>query len=92
MMQLTVKDAGAFAVLTLQGELHAGHAGELKDCLRRLLGYVGRLIVNCEKVTGVDAACLRILCSAYRVSQNLQKEFSVAGHSPELFREAVKTS
>ncbi len=92
MLQLAVQDAGRLAVLTLKGDLKRDQADELKAHLRRSLDYVGRIIINCEKVTGVDTICLHILCSAYRLSQTLHKEFSLAGHRPEIFRQAVKVS
>ncbi len=92
MLQLAVQDAGHLAVLTLRGELKQNHADELKAHLRRSLDYVGRIVVNCEKVTGVDLACLQVLCSAYRFSQALHKEFSFVGHRPELFLQAVRRS
>jgi len=91
-MQLSVKDAGSLAVLTLRGELKDSHADELKTCLRRVLDYVNRLIVNCEGVTRVDASCLNILCSAYRMSQLMRKGFVLAGHQPRLFMQAVKAT
>jgi hypothetical protein len=50
-----MQEAGSLAVLTLEGELGRRHVDELKDCLRRSLDRANRLIVSCEKVTGVAA-------------------------------------
>ncbi len=80
-MQLTVH-ADSLAVLFLQGELARGHADELRSCLHRSLDRVDRLIVSCEQLTCIDDACLKILCSAYRMSLALHKEFTLAGHPP----------
>ncbi len=79
MMQLTVH-ADSLAVLFLQGKLDRSHADELRAFLRRSLDCVNRLIVSSEQVTGVDDACLKVLCNAYRMSQTLHKEFTLAGH------------
>ncbi len=92
MMHLIVKESGTLGVLTLQGELAQNQADELKLFLRRALDYVGGIIVDCEKVTRVDPACLQIICSAYRQSQMLRKNFELAGHRQDLFRDAAKVS
>lgn len=92
MMQLTIQDAGSLAVLTLQGKLGRRHVDELKACLRRSLDRANRLIVSCEKVTGVDVACLQALCLAHRSFTLLQKSLTVAGAQPYIFSNAVRTS
>ncbi len=92
MMQLTVQDAGSLAVLTLQGELGQRHVDELKACLRRSLECASRLIVSCEKITGVDVACLQAICLAHRSFALLQKSLTVAGARPGVFSNAVRTS
>lgn len=92
MMQLTVQDAGSLAVLTLEGELGRRHADELKTYFRRSLDRASRLIVSCEKVTGVDVACLQALCLAHRSFTLLQKSLTVAGARPGIFSNAVRTS
>lgn len=91
-MHLTVKESGTLGVLTLKGELTQHHADELKIFLRRALDYVGRVVVDCEKVIAVDPACLQVICSAYRQSQMLRKHFALAGHRQDLFLDAAKAS
>ncbi len=91
-MHLTVKESGSLGVLTLDGELTQKRADELKICLKQGLDYVGRLVVDCKNVTAVDPVCLQIICSAYRQSQKLQKDFALAGHRYDLFLSAARAS
>jgi anti-anti-sigma regulatory factor len=89
MIQLSVRDFGTLVVLTLRGSLSEIHAGELRANLLRGLGYAGRLIVNCEQVASLDMNCLKLLCTAYRVSHTLKKDFVLAGNRIDLFRKAA---
>ncbi len=89
MMQLTMQNAGALGVLTLHGRLSRLNAEELRARLISSLDCVDRLIVNCDQVTAVDMTCLQLLCTAYRVSQLMNKDFIIAGDRGALFRKAV---
>lgn len=89
-MYLDMKNSGTVSVLTLPGNLSDHYAETLKMYLRRSLDCTGRLIVDCGKVTSVDPDCLKILCSAYRLSRTMRKGFVVAGQRPGLFLKAVK--
>jgi len=91
-MYLDIKDAGTVAVLKLPVNLNTHYSEMLKIYLRRSLDSTGRLIVDCEQVTAVDPDCLKILCSAYRLSRTLRKDFVVAGQRSELFLKAVKAA
>ena len=91
-MHLDVKNAGAVSVLTLPGKLTGQYAETLKMYLRHSLDCTGRLIVDCGQVTAVDPDCLKILCSAFRLSRSMRKDFVVAGQQPDLFLNAVKTT
>jgi anti-anti-sigma regulatory factor len=89
MIHLTVQNSGTLGVLTLKGSLSEPQAGELRTHLARGIDRVSRLIVNCEQVTSLDMACLKLLCTAYRVSHVLKKEFALAGDRTALFRRAT---
>jgi anti-anti-sigma regulatory factor len=92
MIHLTVRNSGTLGILTLQGSLVGPQAGELRTHLARSLDRVSRLIVNCEQVTFIDMICLKLLCTAYRVSHVLKKDFVLAGDLTALFRRAVEAA
>ncbi len=89
MMQLTVQDSGTLGILTLRGTFTRIHAGELRAQLTRGINRANRLIVNCEQVESFDLSCLKLLCSAYRVSYILNKGFILAGGRAALLRGAA---
>lgn len=89
-LHLQIRNAGMLSVLTLPGHLKDRHAEVLKIFLRRSLDQDGRLIVDCGNVSAIEPECLRILCSAYRLSRAMHKDFVVAGHQPDLFLKAVR--
>jgi anti-anti-sigma regulatory factor len=92
MIHLTVQNSGTLGILTLQGSFFGSQAGELRTHLARGLDRVNRLIVNCEQVTSLDMICLRLLCTAYRISHVLKKDFAFAGDRTALFRRAVEAA
>jgi len=92
MMQLSVRDSGTLGILTLRGKFSRFHAIELQTHLTRGINRANRLIVNCEQVTSLDMTCLRLLCTAYRVSYVLNKGFVLAGDRAALFRLAAGES
>ncbi len=91
MMQLSVRDSGTLGILTLRGRFSRIHAVELQTHLTRGLNRTNRLIVNCEQVASFDMTCLRLLCTAYRVSLILNKGFVLAGDCASLFRHAARS-
>lgn len=91
MMHLTVTDSGTLGILTLRGSLAEHHAGELQRHLTGGLDRSNRLIVNCERVASIDMTCLKLLCTAYRVSRMLKKDFAVIGDRATLFHRATET-
>jgi len=92
MIHLTVRNSGTLGILTLQGSLSGPQAEELRTHLVRGFDRVDRLIVNCEQVTSIDMGCLKLLCTAYRVSHVLKKDFALAGDRTALFRRAAKAA
>ena len=89
MMHLTVRDSGTLGILTLRGHFSELHAEELRANLTRGLNRPNRLIVNCERVASLDITCLKLLCSAYRLSHILKKDFVLAGDRAALFQRAA---
>jgi len=92
MMYLVVRNSGQTGELRLHGSLADQEAEELKLYLQRALHYVTDLTVDCSDVTGVDTACLQLLCSAYRMSRRQFRKFTPRGHRPGIFLEAAKAA
>jgi anti-anti-sigma regulatory factor len=92
MMHLSVKDSGALAILTLRGDISENNIDELRAHLALALDRVNRLIVNCEQVASMDMKCIKQLCTAYRVSRMLKKDFSLAGDPKDLFRSVEEST
>ncbi len=92
MIHLAVRNSGTLGILTLQGSLSEFQAGELRTHLARVLDRVDRLIVNCEQVTSIDMSCLKLLCTAFRVSHELRKDFALAGDRTALFHRAAEAA
>jgi len=86
MIHLTVRNSGTLGILTLRGNLSGLHAVDLREHLLRCLDRASRVIVNCEQVTSIDMACLKLLCTAYRLSCTMKKDFALAGDSTHVFR------
>jgi anti-anti-sigma regulatory factor len=89
MMYLIVRNSGQTGELRLQGALAGREAEELKLYLHQALHYVNDLTVDCSSVTGIDTACMQLLCSAYRMSRQQLKNFTPKGHAREVFLRAV---
>ncbi len=89
MIQLIVQDSGTLGILTLRGNISRIHSGELRTQLIRGINRVNRLIVNCEQVASLDFSCLKLLCTAYRVSHIMNKGFILAGDRAALLRKAA---
>ncbi len=87
-MQFMIRDSGTLGVLTLRGIFSAAQASELRAYLTRGLNRTNRLIVNCDHTASLDLTCLRLLCTAYRVSRVMNKGFILAGDRAALFRSA----
>jgi len=64
-------------------------AEELKQHLHQAMGCMTDLTVDCSEVTGIDAACLRLLCSTYRMSRQQSGNFTPKGHAREVFLKAA---
>jgi len=92
MMYLVVRNSGQSGELRLQGSLADREVEELKLYLQRALHYVTDLTIDCSDVTGVDAACLQLLCSAYRMSRQQLRGFTPRGHARKVFLQAAQAA
>lgn len=92
MMFLIVKNSGQAGELRLQGVLADRDAEELKQYLHLAMLYVNDLTIDCSAVTGIDASCLQLLCSAYRMSLQQFGKFTPKGHAREVFLQAARAA
>jgi anti-anti-sigma regulatory factor len=92
MLPLATVNFQTLGILTLHGSLGERNVEDLRSRLISGLDCVDRLIVSCDQVTAVDMNCLQLLCTAYRVSQTMNKDFIIAGDRRSLFRKAVATT
>ena len=77
-------------VITLEGPLTIQQAGDLKDTLLHSLNTMKQIVLNLEKVTELDVACLQILCSAYRTAVTRDKSMVLAGRLPDAINKVVE--
>lgn len=92
MMFLIVRNSGQTGELRLQGVLADRDAEELKQYLHQAMRYVNDLTVDCSAITGLDASCLQLLCSAYRMSLQQFRKFTPKGHAREVFLQAAQAA
>jgi anti-anti-sigma regulatory factor len=86
MVDMSMTYTGTGGLLTIRGRLHESSANDLRTYLLNGINHARRLVVNCEKVESVDIGCLKMLCTAYRVSRRLKKDFSLIGDRAALVR------
>ena len=89
MTQITLELAGDTAILTLAGEMTIQRATLLKGKLQEALSKAHHLVLNLERVTGMDLSALQLLCSVHRTLLTDGKSLSLAGAMPESIRETI---
>lgn len=92
MIHLSVMDSGNLGIVTVQGSITGPVVEELRAHLTRALRAVNRVVLNVENITGVDLACLQLLCSAHRSALQANKSVTVAGIRAEIFNRTVRTA
>jgi anti-anti-sigma regulatory factor len=92
MMHLIVRNSGQTGELRLQGALADCESGELKLYLHQALRYISDITIDCSGVTEIDAACLQLLCSAYRMSRQQVRSFTPKGHERAVFLRAAQAA
>lgn len=88
-MQMDCSDNG---VMRLEGELTIQYAGRLKEMLMKTISELKELSLNLEGVTGIDIACMQVLCSAHKTCLAANKSFAVHGRVTPSFERSVQDS
>jgi ABC-type transporter Mla MlaB component len=92
MIALQVEESDNFGIVTLDGELTADRADELRVFLRWALGHVNHVALNMKNVTAVDVSCLQLLCTAHRMALMWKKRLTPDGGWTEPFRRAAEAA
>lgn len=90
MLNFRFEKSGDFGVLTLDGELTAEHAGGLKEALMVSLDNAEHVVVNFDKVTEIDADCLKLFSTTYDRLTRLKKRLTLTGACPEIFKKTTE--
>lgn len=89
-MEFRMEPFGGPAMLILDGEVTVERAEELRKNLIRCLEEADEVIVDLEKVAGVDLSCLQLLCSAHRTAAAAGKGLVLGRTVPEVFTRAIR--
>lgn len=92
MVEFKTKSSGDATVLSIEGELSIEHARDLKAALVESIENSNNLIIELERVTGVDLAGLQLFCSAHRTAEKLKKHLAFSRDVPEAFKESVRNA
>jgi anti-anti-sigma regulatory factor len=90
-MEFLKEDSGSGTV-RLDGELNIQVAGHLKKALVKAFVETAELSLDLGGVTGIDIACLQVLCSAHKTFLDANKELKTIGRTSALFERAVDDS
>lgn len=91
-MSIKFEISGKTIVLTLTDDLTIEQAQELKTTLLECKDKGNQVGVKLDKVTGIDLACLQVLCSAHRTFDSENKVLSLCAEGSEAFRQSVQRS
>ncbi len=78
--------------LRLEGELNIQDAGRLPATLIKALAETEELSLDLGGVTGIDVACMQVLCSAHKTFSGVDKELKIIGQPAVSFERAVDES
>jgi anti-anti-sigma regulatory factor len=76
---------GGIGVLNFFGALTGESVSGLQQGLMISLENADYVIVDFRNVTGMDACCLRLFCSAHQISLRSNKRLLLTGLRPEVF-------
>lgn len=88
-MQFKLTEHEQASTLTLSGELTLLQAEQFKAELGRALEASRRVIIDTQALTGIDLACLQLLCSAHQSARAKGMELMLSRPQPEVFREQL---
>lgn len=89
-MHFTIPSDSSESILSLSGELTLLQAGQLKvQLIQALTEVYERVHIDIEAVTGIDLACLQMLCAAYRSAVSLGKQLVLFPQVPEAIATTV---
>lgn len=78
--------------LRLEGEMTIAKAAKLKDALARAIDSGKTVVIDIDRVTGVDLSFLQLLCSAHRTAANQGKKLTISNPGLPVYAEARKTA
>ncbi len=84
------KPSNDVEVVTLGGELTIARAAELKELLSESFQGSGSIQIRLEEVSAVDLSCLQLLCSAHRTASAMNRQLSLEGAIPTVFRQVIQ--
>jgi anti-anti-sigma factor len=87
-----MKERSGNGTVRLEGELNIQDAGRLKETLVKALAETEALSLDLGGVTGIDIACMQVLCSAHKTFLKAKKPFAVCGRVAPSFERAVQDS
>jgi len=80
------------ALVSLEGELTVARAAVVKDSLVRAINSADSIVINLDKVSGMDLSCLQLLCSAHRTAARRGKVLAIKDQSLPLLLEARRNA
>lgn len=85
-----LKERSGSGTVRLEGELNIQNAGRLKETLVKAFAEVEALSLDLGGVTGIDIACMQVLCSAHKTFLTSNKSFTVRGRVAPSFERSVR--
>ena len=92
MLRTGISNTDANRMLTFEGDLTIEHADEIWRTFRDTLDDRKAVSLNLEKVTGVDASCLQLICAAHRACEADGRVFVFDGNVSESFAAAARNA
>jgi N-acetylglucosaminyldiphosphoundecaprenol N-acetyl-beta-D-mannosaminyltransferase len=78
---IVIDDDGLRARITLNGVWHADNLGPLRETLTKLSEHPRTIILDLEKVSGMDSAALGLIILLYGHQSKIQRGFSISAIS-----------
>lgn len=85
MSDLIFEQTGGIGLLHLSGEWGSEGVEKLRQGFMVSFRSADHVVVDLRDVTGLDAGCFRLFCSAYRVFTSSSKRLLLIGLSPQIF-------